>query len=143
MMAQGFIKLAEGIDVLPLKMAVERQVGVFEGKPAVRLYGEGDWSGEFFAFPQLRQLLLDVMRRVECGVLLDVALVKTEEVAPVGPLLDGQQSFVVLALSDFIVNSAGPQRSGDVLWASGASPLIFRSPEGGGFAIVVTFAPIP
>lgn len=139
---QGFVKLAEGIDVLPLKMAVERQVSVFE-EGQVRLFAEGEWQGQFYAFPQLRSLLLDMMRRVECGKLVSITLLQVETIAPLDPLLDGQQCFVILALSDFIINGAGAQRPGDVLWSNGAVPVVFRGTEEGGFALVVCFEPIP
>lgn len=139
---QGFVKLAEGIDVLPLKMAVERQISVFE-EGQVPLFVEGEWTGQFFAFPQLRNLLLDIMRRVECGKLVSLSLWQVEKMAPLPVLVDGEHCFVLLSLSDFIVNGAGAQRPGDVLWMSGAQETTFRASEEGGFALVVCFEPIP
>ena len=137
---QGFVKLAEGIDVLPLKMAVERQESVFE-EGQVGLFSSGEWDGRFYAFPQLRHLLLDMMRRVECGKLITVQLLQVGQSPPLAPLLDGQQCFVLLALDDFIVEGAGAQRPGDVLWASGAQAIAFRATTG--FALVMCFEPIP
>lgn len=138
---QGFVKVAEGVDVLPLRMAVERQDAVFQGKSAVALFAEGEWLGEFYAFPQLRGLLLDIMRRVECGELKNISIVKMGEVEAIGPLGDAACSMVTLMLGDGAVQGAGALRAGDILWASGAFPLIFQAPTGA--AVVVIFAPIP
>ena len=139
---QGFVRLAEGIDVLPLKMAVERQGSVFEAGRAV-LFVDGEWGGAFYALPQLRLLLLDMMRRVECGKLISITLLQVKHSAPLDPLSDSQQCITILSLSDFIVDGAGAQRPGDVLWASGAEAVVFRATEEGGFALVVCFEPIP
>lgn len=141
---QGFIKLAEGIDILPLKMAVERQLSVFEEEEGkATLFDAAGWQGQFFAFPQIRNILLDIMRRVECGQLREVELLDIAKAQPLGPLLDSQQCFVVLALGECILTGAGTLRPGDVVWANGVVPLVFRAPEEGGFALVVTFDPIP
>lgn len=140
---QGFVKLAEGVDVLPLKMAVERQVGVFGEAPSVVLYDGKEWLAEFFAFPQLRALLLDVMRRVECGNLLNVALVKMGAIDPIGPLFEASQSIFMISLDDAIVQGVGPFRVGDVLWASGATAVSFITGEADAFAVIVKFDAIP
>lgn len=138
---QGFVRIAQGVDMLPLRLAVERQEGIFDSHSSVVLFGDGEWKGEFFAFPQLRSLLLDVMRRVECGELKSIAIVRTEGVEKIGPLSDASCAIVGLMVTDGAVQGAGPLSMGDVFWASGASPLIFS--QVAGFAVLVIFAPIP
>ena len=84
-----------------------------------------------------------MMRRVECGKLISITLLQVKHSAPLDPLSDSQQCITILSLSDFIVDGAGAQRPGDVLWASGAEAVVFRATEEGGFALVVCFEPIP
>lgn len=141
----NLLPVAQGVDVLPLLMAIERQVAIFAEAPRVELFQGGEWRGEFFAFPQLRGVLLDILRRVECGVLEEVVLLKVEGQATLARLEDATKALVVLGLAPMHCHcgkdTAGLE-AGSVVWCSGAEEVELVPPHGG-CAVVVSFSPMP
>lgn len=138
----NFVKLAEGIDVAPLVMAVERLAGVFGEKPFCELLVDGDWRPEYFAFPQLRGLLLDLMRRVECGALVSVFLAKPMEVVA---LPDPSSAYVCVALHPVVMACGDDEVAvplGGVVFCTGAEPLQLKGPKDS-CSLVVNFTPMP
>lgn len=138
-----FLGVAQGVDVLPLKMAIERQGTVFGEGTEVVLYDEGEWKGEFFAFPQMRSILLDIMRRVECGVLARAALVKVVGHCALARVVDSTQALVLLGMDSAQASCAGedcPLVEGSVLWCSGVDATLLR---GSGYALAIYFNPMP
>lgn len=139
---RGFVKLADGVDVAPLVMALQRQGSVFEGQQVVALFAEG-WQGAYYAFPQVRTLLLDVMRRVECGQLINVSLLLVNDTS-LPPVEDASLARVLLAL-DAVKCASGDElwelAPGSVLFSAGAEELLLRGADAG--MLCITFAPMP
>lgn len=138
----NFVKIADGIDVTPLVMAVERMAAVFGEKSFCELLVDGDWQAEYFAFPQLRGLLLDLMRRVECGALVSVFLAKPMEVVR---LPDATSAYVCVALHPVVMGCGDDEvavPAGGAIFCTGAEPLQLRGPEGS-CSLVVNFTPMP
>jgi hypothetical protein len=138
----NFVEIAQGTDVLPLVMAVERQRGVLGEGPKCNLFAQGEWTGEYYAFPQVRGLLLDLMRRVECGALVEVGIWGPGE----SPRLP--DASVALALVGLVpcVAWCGEDKvelhAGRVVFCSGAEPLVLHG-KPDACALVVCFAPMP
>jgi len=137
-----FVRIGDGVDVVPLAMAVERLGSVFGEKSFCELFATGDWTGEYFAFPQLRNILLDIMRRVECGVLQSVFLARPMKV--VG-LSDATQGYVFLAITPCGLRTSGeelPVPAGGVVFSAGAEGVEIFGPEST-CVLVMNFAPMP
>lgn len=138
----NFVKLADGIDVVPLVMGVERLAGVFGERSFCELLVDGDWRAEYFAFPQLRGLLLDLMRRVECGTLVSVFLAKPMEVVA---LPDASGAYVCVALHPVVIQCGDDELAvpqGAAVFCTGAEPLQLRGPKDS-CVLVVNFTPMP
>lgn len=138
----NFVQLGGAGDILPLLLAIERQKAIFGEEEEVCLYAEGEWKSEFFAFPQLRGILLDILRRVECGQLLLALLVKGN--SEFSPLPDASQAMALLGLGNVICScgdNALGLAPGHVLWCSGAQTLSLNGPES--YTLVLTFSPMP
>ena len=136
------MRIGDGVDVVPIAMAVERLGSAFGDKAFCELFAAGDWTGEYFAFPQVRGILLDIMRRVECGVLHSVFLAKTMKVVP---LPDATQGYAFLAISHAGLRTSVeelPVPAGGVVFSAGAEGVEIFGPEGT-CVLVLNFAPMP
>ena len=138
-----FLSVAQGVDVLPLKMAIERQGAVFDDGSEVGLFEKGEWRGEFFAFPQLRSILLDLMRRLECAELHSITLVRVGGVKGLVKVEDSNQAVALLGLDDLECTCAGELTvlaPGAVVWCSGIDEMLL---QGVGYALAVYFSSMP
>jgi hypothetical protein len=143
----NFVGLASGLDIAPLQMALARQDSVFEGNPdGVVLFAKGEWDAEYFAFPQLRLLLLDVMRRMECGILWQVQLFKLSgEVKVVPALENATDGLGLISIGEVFAvcgNDHFSMATGSVAFCSGAAQLDLMS-QTSGCLLLLSFAPLP
>lgn len=137
-----FVRIGDGVDVVPIAMAVERLGSAFGDKAFCELFAAGDWTGEYFAFPQLRGVLLDIMRRVECGVLQSVFLARPMAVVA---LPDATQGYAFLAITPCGLRTSTqelPVPPGGVVFSAGAEGVEIFGPEGT-CALVLNFTPMP
>ena len=137
-----FVRIGDGVDVVPIAMALERLRAVFGERKFAELFAAGEWTGEYFAFPQLRNVLLDIMRRVECGTLIGVFLAKPMQVVA---LPDAAQGYAFLAITPCGLRTSAeelPVPAGSVVFSAGAEGVEIFGPEGT-CALVLNFAPMP
>lgn len=133
----AFVRLGDGLDMAPIAMALARQEAL---RNAVLFNGE--WQGEYYAFPMMRGMLLDVMRRGECGDIVSLEFV-TEKTFP--PLPDSSLGVLLLAVAP-IAAKCGEEEiaipAGAVVFCSCAEELrLFGNIDS--CALVMIFSPLP
>lgn len=143
-----FIRLADGVDVLPLLMSVQRQAeGVFGEVEKIGLYAE-DWTGEYYAFPQIRPLLLNILHRVESGRLHSVTLLRVRDRLTLPALVDSSQATVLVGIGpESVMMICGEDQvtmqTGSIVFSPNAAELILSAGDGEAFALAIIYSPMP